>query len=333
MTENKNKSISAFVSGRNSAKHLFTPGPASLLAENITGLRPCFGRGDSDYQAVHTRVLELLKDMSGHERLVALQGSASLALEIMAYNFLAGKVLVVSTGYYSDRLGQIAGMVKETTGLIEDVAVVDWQDIESLQGKFDWVLACPTETSIGFKLPIEWLSMQADRLQAKLMLDATASIGLENGHEMADALAYSSCKGLFGLTGAAFIAYNDLPLNGVNSFYLDLQNHIDKKMTGPYHAVASLLDVLPRHADFREAVVINKKRFCTVMKDYLVYEDTHQPLLCTFVNAKLRGKSDQDILYQSRAKTDGQVVSHLGEVHLGKSAAGEILDSLLLGEQ
>ena len=35
------------------------------------------------------------------------------------------------------------------------------------------------------------------------MLDATASIGLESGHEQAEILAYSSCKGLFGLTGAA----------------------------------------------------------------------------------------------------------------------------------
>ena len=332
MIEKKNESISFFISQRNAAKHLFTPGPASLLSENITGLRPCFGRGDSDYQHTHKRVLELLMDMSGHERVVALQGSASLALEIMAHNFLAGKVLVVETGYYSERFAQIADLVKETTEVIEKIVVVNWQDIEKFQGKFDWVLACSTETSIGLKLPIEWLSMQAKRLQAKLMLDATASIGLEIGHEMADALAYSSCKGLFGLTGAAFIAYNNLNTNIVKSFYLDLQNHIDKKMTGPYHAVASLLDVLPIHDFFRESVVINKEVFCAKMKKYLVHDDEHQPLLCTQVNKKLNGKGEKDILYQSRANIDGQVVSHLGEAHLGKSAKGVILDNLILDE-
>ena len=37
------------------------------------------------------------------------------------------------------------------------------------------------------------------------MLDATASIGLEDEHELADLIAYSSCKGLFGLTGAVLL--------------------------------------------------------------------------------------------------------------------------------
>ena len=38
------------------------------------------------------------------------------------------------------------------------------------------------------------------------MLDATASIGLEANHELSDVMAYSSCKGLFGLTGASFVS-------------------------------------------------------------------------------------------------------------------------------
>ena len=50
------------------------------------------------------------------------------------------------------------------------------------------------------------------------MLDATASIGLETNHNYADVIGYSSCKGLFGLTGAAFIAYNEPPQNEINSF-------------------------------------------------------------------------------------------------------------------
>ena len=50
------------------------------------------------------------------------------------------------------------------------------------------------------------------------MLDATASIGLEDGHNWADVISYSSCKGLFGLTGAGFIAFNTLPSNEIKSF-------------------------------------------------------------------------------------------------------------------
>jgi galactokinase len=37
-----------------------------------------------------------------------------------------------------------------------------------------------------------------------LYVDATGSIGLEDNHQLADVMAFSSCKGLFGLTGAGF---------------------------------------------------------------------------------------------------------------------------------
>src|SRR4051812_11675759 len=96
--------IKALVDERNAAKPLFTAGPASLLAENLLGLRPCFGRGDADYDAVETAVLDALKAMSGHSRIARMQGASSLALEVMALNFLHGRVAVVDTGYYSDRL-------------------------------------------------------------------------------------------------------------------------------------------------------------------------------------------------------------------------------------
>ena len=39
-------SLKKFTNIKNSKKKLFTPGPASLLAENISSIEPCFGRGD-----------------------------------------------------------------------------------------------------------------------------------------------------------------------------------------------------------------------------------------------------------------------------------------------
>ena len=41
-------------------KILFTPGPASLLKENIIGLEPCFGRGDPKYDQIEDYVLNLI---------------------------------------------------------------------------------------------------------------------------------------------------------------------------------------------------------------------------------------------------------------------------------
>ena len=84
-------SIKEFVNKRNKVKKIFTAGPASLLEENIKGLRPCFGRGDFDYDRVEKFVLNKLKKMSKHKNIARMQGSGSLALEIVVTNFIHGK--------------------------------------------------------------------------------------------------------------------------------------------------------------------------------------------------------------------------------------------------
>lgn len=328
MSQNQS-SINAFVEKRNADKLLFTAGPAALLAENLCGLRPCFGRGDKDYDAVESRVMTALQRISGHGNLVRMQGSASLALEVMALNFLYGRVLVVQSGYYSERLVGLAKSAMRRIGEVKEVQVVQWDRLDSVEGRFDWVFACYTETSCGLKIPIEILDETSSRIAAKLMLDATASIGLETGHEMAHVIAYSSCKGLFGLTGAAFVAFHEDPTVEVDSFYLNMGSHAGKLMTGPYHAIASLDEVLTKHDTFRTAVVANKSTFMRRMADYLTYQPNHQPLLCSRVSCKITSKDPRAILYSPRADLQGgSVVCHLGEVHLGRAAHGAIISAL-----
>lgn len=321
------KTITQFVSDSNLDKKLFTAGPASLLDENLSGLMPCFGRGDDAYLNIENQVLSDLKKMTGHSKIARLQGSASLALEIMTLNFLYGRVLVVNTGYYSERMFRLSKDAM-TYKNITEINSVAWKDISNVTDNYDWIIACPTETSCGLKLPINDLFNMAQNCDAKLMLDATASIGLENGHELADVIAYSSCKGLFGLTGAAFIAFNELPNFNPDSFYLDLASHMDRKMTGPYHAIASLSGVLRNHRSFREAVVINKSVFLEKMKKYITLPMKNQPLLCTKVSCEIFSKDPKAILYKPRTQDPGSVVCHLGEVHLKEKAEAKILDVL-----
>lgn len=327
----RKKTIDAFVAGRNEAKLLFTPGPASLLAENISGLRPCFGRGDADYAAVEEKVLLALRSMSGHRHIARMQGSASLALEIASLNFLYGRVLVVSTGYYSDRLQWLAESASRRTGAVKEVKAVAWNELQSVSGTFDWLVACYTETSRGLRLPMREFLDVSTRTGAKLILDATASFGLEADHDRAAVVVYSSCKGLFGLTGASFISFNEMPSIEVDSFYLRLDNHLEKRMTGPYHAIASLLEVLPRHDEFRRAVIENKNAFMRKMGPHLTLDPAHQPLLCTHVDVELTAIDERAVLYQPRGSFGGSVVCHLGEVHLGLEARGEILNALDAG--
>ena len=322
------KTVKNFIDNKNLKKRLFTPGPASLLYENISSIEPCFGRGDYQYQKVEDNVLNRLKRFTNHKNIARMQGSASFALEVMINNFIYGKVLIIKTGIYSDRLLSMSTASKVNFKKIKKIDYIDYKNISEISRSYDWVIGCPVETSIGLKIPISKLNKLKKRCKAKLALDATASIGLEKDHNFADVLGYSSCKGLFGLTGGAFVAFNSSPNNMINQFNLNIYNHLEKKMTGPYHAICSLNDVLKSYSDFKYAVVANKKFFLKKMQHYLSYSISEQPNLCTLINKKIIKKDKKTILYQSRADISGSVVCHLDEVHLKRKAKGEILNSI-----
>jgi 2-aminoethylphosphonate-pyruvate transaminase len=209
------------------------------------------------------------------------------------------------------------------------ITTQEWPNLESDGTIYDWVISCYTETSEGIRLPVEALRHLADKSGAKLMLDATASVGLEDDHHLADAVVYSSCKGLFGLTGAAFIGMNQLERHFVPSFVLDIDTYLQKKTTGPYHAISSLSLILDQHDSFRESVLINKARFSTRFRDYLDVPEIFQPNLCTRTRRKIQAIDEKVILYNSRSTAlKGSITCHLGEVHLGRSAKGDIVNYL-----
>ena len=323
--------LSKFIETKNNTKKLFTAGPASLAFANIAGLEPCFGRGDDNYNQIEDRVLLNLKNLSGHNHIIRLQGSGSTGLEVMISNLAYGKVLVIDSGYYAKRAQMMVEVALKAYGQINDVEAVDWQDFKNITGQYDWVVACSTETSIGLNLDIRELRTFADNLNAKLMLDATASIGLEGNHELADALSYSSCKGLFGLTGAAFVAFNEMPNFEITSFNLSISSHIDKKMTGPYHAICSLDKILKDHKSFKAAVKICKEHFMNKFDANLYFPKEMQPLLCTRVKGTIIANDPKAVLYSPRTlKPNESVVCHLGEVHLGTDAKGAINECLSL---
>lgn len=322
------KNFKKFINQKNKFTKLFTPGPASLVLENVTGLRPCFGRGDLNYDKIEERVLKKILKIAGHENITRLQGAASFALEIMISNFLYGNILIINTGVYSDRLKYMSETSKRKYGYIKKIDYVSYKELDQIVKKYDWVLACPVETSIGYKIPIKKLFEIKKKCGSKLAVDATASIGLENDHHLSDVAAFSSCKGLFGLTGGAFVTFNKKSFNEIDEFNLNIINHIGKKMTGPYHAICSLDGILKDYKNFSYSVRLNKKIFLQKMNEYLLYPKKNQPNLCTLVNKKI-GTLDKDVvLYQSRANIEGSIVCHLGEVHLKKNSKGKILDYL-----
>jgi aspartate aminotransferase-like enzyme len=325
--------LNKFIETKNNAKKIFTAGPASLALENVAGLEPCFGRGDDDYNQIEGRVLSNLKKLSGHRHIARLQGSGSMGLEVMISNLAFGKILVIDTGYYAQRAKMVADSASKAYGQIKKVKAVHWQDYKKVTGQYDWVFACYTETSIGLRLDIKQLRAFADTLDAKLMLDATASIGLEVNHELADAMSYSSCKGLFGLTGAAFVVFNEMPNFEIPSFNLSINSHLGKKMTGPYHAICSMDKILKDHENFKMAVKICKENFMNKFDDNLYFPRDMQPLLCTRIRGTIMAEDPKAVLYSPRTlEPNESVVCHLGEVHLGREARGAINECLSLTE-
>lgn len=322
------KNFKIFIDQANHSTKLFTPGPSSLVLENLSGLRPCFGRGDYKYDEIEKRVLKNILKISGHKYIARLQGAASLGLEIMISNFLYGKILIINTGVYSDRLKYMCETSRRKYKFINKIDYVSYKNIDQIERKYDWLLACPVETSIGYKIPIEKLFEIKKKCKSKLALDATASIGLEKDHNLSDVSAFSSCKGLFGLTGAAFVTFNVKSFNEIDEFNLNILNHLGKKMTGPYHAICSLDGILKDYNNFSYSVKLNKKIFLKKMKKFLLYPNKNQPNLCTLVNKKISSTKKNVVLYQSRANINGSVVCHLGEVHLKKKSKGRIIDYL-----
>lgn len=318
---------------KNSRKILFTPGPPSLSKANLMNLNPAFGRNDKSYLRTEKKVLSKIKKLSGHKNIITTQGAGSTVLEMVALNFLRGKVLIVSTGYYSDRLYNLALMARRTHNFIKEIDKIDWNKLTNIKKKYDWIWACYTETSCGLKLSMKDLKKLSKSSKSRLAIDATASFGLENSHKDADVVSFSSCKGLLGLTGAGFICYNQTPKNKVNSFVLNLKNAKDKKMTGPYHAIQSLEMILKNYKYFKRSVEINKKLTLKKFKDYISLPKKNQPLLCTYLNCKVKGTNNKVVLYKPRVKLPGSIICHLGEAHLGAKAKGKILNYLVINEK
>jgi 2-aminoethylphosphonate-pyruvate transaminase len=290
----------------NNQKLMLTPGPAVVLHENLQHLKPLFGRGDSEYTQMSEVVTDWIKQLSGQDEVVTMQGSATLALELAAHSFVAGKVLLVSTGYYSDRLEKLL-----PKGC--DLTVCKYKDLDSVNSNYDWVLCAYTETSVAFKVDLQRIKDKVDECGAKLFVDATGSIGLEGNHQLADAMAFSSCKGLFGLTGAGFIAHkSNLTSKSLDTFYFNLDTHKNKMTTGPYHAIASLYGVMEKHNIFLQRVINSKN---IILEKYQsIVRDNNQPLLCTYLEGDVVPNDNNIVLYSPRSKLSGSVICHLGEV-------------------
>ena len=84
-------------------------------------------------------------------------------------------------------------------------------------------------------------------------------------------------------------------------------------ITGPYHAIASLYGVMNKHDILKKRVIKSKK---TILDKYhKIVRSDNQPLLCTYLEGKVKGNDDNIVLYSPRSKLSGSVICHFGEIH------------------
>ena len=319
-SELRAKAADNLLKTRNKKKLMLTPGPAQLPPEVIKNLYPVFGRGDDDYDQIANQTFSWIKSLAGQDSLMCAQGSSTFSIELAAHTFLEGKLLLISNGYYADRL---ADLVPSTV----NVTKISPEELCNINEPYDWILFAYTETSIGYRNDIHAISAVAKKINAKLFVDATASIGLEPDHHLADIICFSSCKGLFGLTGASFISYNSsIEMKKSNSFYFNMETHIEKRVTGPYHAICSLYSVMPKHDLYRNRVQQSKELILNSVPQ-LIDSMENQPLLCTQVQGKIIKNDKNVVLYQPRSELSGSVICHLGEID---KEAPEILDRITI---
>ena len=124
---------------------------------------------------------------------------------------------------------------------------------EFFNKKVDWILFVYVETGLCKKFDIRQVFNLKKKLNSKLLVDAVASIGLENEHNLADVVFFSSCKGLFGITGLGFIGYNkNLKMNESKSFIVNYVSHKKELYTLGYNCLATLYLISKRHKFYKK---------------------------------------------------------------------------------
>jgi 2-aminoethylphosphonate-pyruvate transaminase len=332
--ELRERALTAIVEKRNSLKPMFTPGPSNLSQDSILDIRPAFGRDDDEYLQIEAEVLENIRKLTAHDQIVRMQGSATTAIDVATSNFVLGDILIIDSGYYSNRITDIYQRKLNTLNNT-NITTIKYEDIKnelSNERTFDWIATTYTETAEAFIADIHLLKELADKKSSKLFLDATASINLQDYHELSDACAFSSCKGLMGLTGAGFITFNNACLSnnlkGTLSWALDIETYSNKKTTGPYHAICSLNTISKDFDKIKNNIQKSKEYFLKKYADRIIRPKKDQPNLSTMMRAD-EISFTKGIPYSPRTAEKGTVViCHLGDAFTQKDCIGNIYDDI-----
>tara|TARA_X000000950_G_scaffold113486_1_gene142808 strand:+ start:4029 stop:4997 length:969 start_codon:yes stop_codon:yes gene_type:complete len=311
-----------------SSKITFCPGPGAVINDWFTHQNEYFGRGDTEYSSLKRKTLNWIKKKSGQDNVIPVSGSGTTAAIVALNSFLTGKVLIINTGYYAKRW---INYVKNSKLPIKSDVVSYEQFIlnKNFKKKYNWIIFVYVETANCRKYDIQKVSKIAKKFKAKIMMDATASIGLENNHKLADVVFFSSCKGLLGPTGLGFVAFkNKIKYKNSKDFWFNLETHKNSKYTLGYNCIASLHGVKKNHELYKRRILYASRLLRKISVNKFLIPKIGVPLKF-FLKSKI--KSNQNLIfYKPRENPGYEVIFLLGIIKYNKKKIKEVLDKIII---
>jgi 2-aminoethylphosphonate-pyruvate transaminase len=263
---------------------VLTPGPVTTSAATKRAMLRDFSPNEPDLLALTAEMRErLLALVDGGDRYVCvpLQGVGNTANEATLGTLVPRdrKLLIVSNGFYGERLKQIAGAI----GLHVKALDLPWTEPASAEqldtalaadGTISHVVACHVDTGTGLLNSLEPLAEVARGRGVALIVDAIASFGgppIDARALDLEAVVASPNKWLEGVPGIGLVLVKRTALEQAagraHSFCLDLHRqwrsfeHDGRwRFTPPTQATAALVAALRQHAEESQAVRLERVR-------------------------------------------------------------------------
>lgn len=252
---------------------LLTPGPCqttetvrqAAAAPDLNHRSPAYMDLISE---VKQRLLRVYPE-TGCWVLYLIGGSGTAAVEALVTSCIArGPVLLISNGYYTERIRTILALHHIPTDVLELGWLDPWTDetlarLEQMlkAGHYEAVLTCHHETTVGRLAPITQIGELAHRYGAHMLVDAVSSFGADPmDWNHLDAIASSANKNLHGIPGVSFVMANSGFEDHINSverrtYYLHLPMYRSDlpAITPPVPALRALLQALRENPDGQPA--------------------------------------------------------------------------------
>lgn len=235
---------------------LLGPGPSPVSARVAAALgAPARSHLDPDLVGLLDQIRASLGRVfraGSDAETLAISGTGTSGMETVVANLTAPgtRALVVSTGYFGDRLATMLGRYGAEVERLEGEwgRAIDPTRVEArlkAGSRFDLVAVVHAETSTGVCNPVPEIARMAHQHDALVLVDAVTSLGampLEVEAWGIDACYSCSQKGLGAPSGMAPVVFSSRAMARrveCRSFYLDLNLLLDFWVRRKYHHTIS----------------------------------------------------------------------------------------------